>query len=246
MPEAKNLHQKFQDKKSSKGNFTFIESLIALTLIAFVIFFFFFASNLAKQNNVKSLISQIGQYNSAITTFTEKYHALPGDMDNSVTYGITKLNTDGNNDNSITDLSGEILQANGEITNFWHHLSQAKMLNKNFDGKENENATIGKSFPINPLGEKNGIVVFSFEGKIFYQVGLKSLDQKKMHMGNFLKTSEAFLLDQKIDDGNPTKGNVVAAGSNILNFLENKECVKFNEYDQSNIKPACQIRIEIR
>ena len=246
MPESRNPNQKSQKQQATKSNFTFIESFIALTLTTFVIFFIFFANNLAKQNNIKSLITQIGQYNSAIATFSEKYHALPGDMNNTVAYGITKLNTDGNSDNSITDLLGEISQANGEIINFWHHLSKSGMINKNFDGKENEYATIGESFPLNPIGEKNGIVTFSFEGKTFYQVGLKAVDKKQMHMANVLKTSEAFLLDQKIDDGNPTTGIVVAAGSKILNSLTNKECVKFNEYDQSNIKPVCQIRIEIR
>lgn len=190
---------------------------------------------------------QIKKYDAALNSFTEKYHALPGDIQGTITYGITKLNTDGNGDNVITDRNDEILMANGEITNFWMHLSKSKMLDENYDGKEGSEAKTDSTFPASKLGEKIGIIVFGDAGKIFYQIGFDFADANRLHTKNrSLKTDEAFLFDKKFDDGNPQKGRVIAAGGESLNITKNDQCVKFSEYDKSNPDVVCQLRIEAK
>lgn len=238
---------KFVTNKNHKSAFTIIESLIAICLVVTVITGFYFAKRIIKENDVKSLIMQIKKYDAAINSFTQKYRALPGDVQGTVTYGITETNSDGNGDNIITDRAQNIIAANGEMANFWMHLSKSKMLNENYDGKENEKAKIGSTFPVSKIGEKVGIIVFGDGGETFYQIGLASFNRDRLYTkNNSLKTDEAFLFDRKIDDGNPKKGYVVAVGGDSLNILQNNECMKFNEYNLGSVSPACQVRIEMK
>ena len=233
--------------RSLKSAFTIIEALLVIFVVVALISGIYFAKKTIKENDVKSLIMQIKKYDAALNNFTEKYHALPGDIQSTAIYGITENVTDGNGDNIITDRIGSNISANKEITNFWLHLSKSKMLDENYDGKEDEEAMVGTTFPTSKIGEKVGIVAFGAEGKTFYQIGFESSSSDRIYTKNrTLKTDEALLLDTKIDDGYPQKGRVVAAGGDALNILQNAECVKFNEYNQSAVSPVCQMRIEVR
>ncbi len=243
----KKLTRMMMTKNHKKSAFTIIKSLILIMLVSILMTGIFFAKKMIRENNVKSLIMQIKKYDSAINAFTQKYHALPGDISDTTTYGITPTNTGGNGDNIITDRAKSYISANYEITNFWMHLSKSKMLDEEYDGNEDEEATLGKTFPISKLGEKVGIVAFGYEDKTFYQIGFEFSNTDRIYTKNrTLKTDEAFLFDKKIDDGNAKKGRVVAAGGDYLNILENSDCVHFDEYNLKNVSPVCQLRIEVR
>ncbi len=231
----------------SKSGFTLIETLIVICIASITLIGILFAKKIIKENDIKSLIVQIKKYDTALHSFTQKYHALPGDIQGTVSYGITESNTDGNGDNVITDRMQKHLQANGEITNFWRHLSKSKMLDEHYDGEEDEKVKIGSTFPASKIGEKVGIVAFGDGGKTFYQIGFEFADTDRIYTNNrSLKTDEASLFDKKTDDGNPQKGQVVAVGENYLNIVKNDDCVKFGDYNQSNPSPACQLRIEAK
>lgn len=238
---------KMTNNFSKKTAFTIIEALIVLCLVSILIAGVFFAKKMIRENDVKALIMQIKKYDAAVNAFTAKYHALPGDIADTTTYGITANHTGGNGNNVVTDRAQSHLSANYEISNFWLHLSKSKMLDENYDGNEDEDAKLGTTFPLSKLGQKVGIIAFGAEGKTFYQVGFEYSNVDRIYTKDrTLKTDEAFLFDKKIDDGNPKKGRVVAAGGESLNVLENSECVKFDEYNQKNVSPVCQLRIEIR
>lgn len=227
-------------------NFTIIKFFLVFIVATIVISSIQFAKRLNNQSEVKSLIAQIQKYDAAINNFTVKYQALPGDTANTQVYGITEENTDGNFDNSVTDINHNIISANGEITNFWLHLSSSKMLDEKFDGKSGSAAKTGRTFPLSNLGKGVGIITYSAEGKTYYQIGFDYADDQKIHTKqNSLESSEAFLLDKKIDDGNPFEGRVVVAGGSSLNITKNNDCANFDEYNLSLKNPVCQLRIEI-
>jgi Tfp pilus assembly major pilin PilA len=232
---------------NKKSAFTIIETLIVLCLATILIAGIFFAKKMIRENDVKALIMQIKKYDAAVNNFTAKYHALPGDITDTATYGITTNFTGGNGNNIITDRAQATLSANSEISNFWLHLSKTKMIDENYDGNQDEEAKLGNTFPVSKLGDKVGIVAFGAEGKTFYQIGFDFSNTDRIYMKDrTLKTDEALLFDKKIDDGNPKKGRVMAAGGEYVNILENTECVKFDEYNQKNVSPVCQLRVEIR
>lgn len=227
--------------------FSILEFLIFTCIITIALCGIYFANQMLKVSEVKSLIMQIKKYDDAIAAFVIKYDALPGDICETKAYKITTNNSDGNCDDIVNDDAQKIISANGEISNFWMHLSQSKMLDENFDGAKGVNAKIGNSFPISKIGDQIGIIAYGDEGKTFYQIGFKFANDERIFMSDkSLKTFESYWFDKKIDDGNPQKGRVIAVGKNALNIKENPQCVKFSEYDQSNDDPVCQLRIEIK
>jgi hypothetical protein len=189
---------------------------------------------------------QVKKINSAIESFTEKYHALPGDIQNVMSFGISSYNSDGNGDNYITDSRGLIEMAEGEIVNFWMHLSNSQMLDEKYDGFENEMARTSSTFPESKIGNA-GIVAFSSAGKTYLQIGFSHADSNRLYTkNNTLTTKEASSYDKKVDDENPYKGNVVVVGGDILNYTQNSICARGDSFDINNSKPSCQLRIEIK
>ena len=236
-----------------KNAFTIVESIIVITFFASIISAIYFVNKINQVNDIKSLIMQIKKYDIAINAFTQKYHALPGDVENTVDYGITDSNTDGDNNNIITDSAQKNFSANGEISNLWMHLSKTKMLDENYDGAEDDKAKIGTTFPISKIGDKIGILAYGANGKTFYQIGFDFADYDRLYASDkSLKTTEAYLFDKKIDDANPKTGRVIAVSGKMLNLLapdmikNNNTCIKFAEYNFSVPFPACQLRIEIK
>ena len=224
--------------------FTLIEIAMIICVIAVAAAGIFAAQMIAGTSDARGLVAQIQKYDQAIAGFRSQYHALPGDVRNTINQNLSPENTDGDNNGIITDQTLEITQANGEITNFWLHLSQSKMLDENYDGAENQLVRFGKTFPISKLGENNGIIVFGAEGKNFYQVGFKFANIERIFTGNrSVTTKDALYFDKKIDDSNPQKGRVTAAGGDSLNLPANEGCVKNDKYNVDVKSPFCQLKI---
>jgi hypothetical protein len=227
-------------------NGTILSKFLIIISISITIIFAYLIKNLIDNNQTKSLVMQVKKINSAIESFTEKYHALPGDIQNAMSFGISSYNTDGNGDNYITDSRGLIEMAEGEIVNFWMHLSNSQMLNEKYDGFENEMARTSSTFPESKIGNA-GIVAFSSAGKTYIQIGFSHSNANRLFTKNdTLTPNEAYSYDKKVDDENPYKGNVVVVGGDILNYTQNSICARGDSFDINNSKPSCQLRIEIK
>ena len=223
-----------------------LSKFIIIIFITFSVISAYLIKNLIYSNQAKSLIMQIKKINNAIDGFTEKYHSLPGDATNTLEYGITKYSTDGNGDNSVLDPTNRIVLAQGEIVNFWMHLSNSKMLNEKYDGMEMEMAKINSTFPTSVIGNA-GIIAYSDQGKSYLQIGFMYSDSSRIYTKNDTLTPiEAYLVDKKTDDENPYKGIVRVLGGDILNFQKNSICANGNAYRLKVDKPSCQLRIEIK
>ena len=227
-------------------NGTILSKFLIIISVSITIIFAYLIKNLIDNNQTKSLVMQIKKINSSIESFSEKYHALPGDIQNAMSFGISIYNSDGNGDNYITDSRGLIEMAEGEIVNFWMHLSNSQMLNEKYDGFENEMARTASTFPESKIGNA-GIVAFSSAGKTYLQIGFSHANANRLFTkNNTLTPNEAYSYDKKVDDENPYKGNVVVVGGDTLNYAQNSICARGDSFDISNSKPSCQLRIEIK
>ena len=227
-------------------NGTILSKFLIIISVSITIIFAYLIKNLIDNNQTKSLVMQIKKINSAIESFSEKYHALPGDIQNAMSFGISIYNSDGNGDNYITDSRGSIEMAEGEIVNFWMHLSNSQMLNEKYDGFENEMARPSSTFPESKIGNA-GIVAFSSAGKTYLQIGFSHSNANRLFTkNNTLTPNEAYSYDKKVDDENPYKGNVVVVGGDTLNYAQNSICARGDSFDINNSKPSCQLRIEIK
>jgi type II secretory pathway pseudopilin PulG len=227
--------------------FTLLEIAMVICIITVAVAGIFAVQMISSTSDARGLVAQIQKYDQSIAAFRAKYQALPGDVKNTINQNLSSENTDGDNNGIITNQTMGINRADGEISNFWLHLSKSKMLDENYDGAENELARFGKTFPVSKLGENAGIIVFGAEGKNFYQVGFKFANIERIFTGNrSFNAEDALYFDKKIDDSNPQKGRVTAAGGDSLNLPASEGCVKNDKYNVDIKSPFCQLKIGLR
>src|SRR3954471_15989161 len=68
--------------------FTLIELSIVLVIIGLVVGGVLVGQDLIKAAQIRSAVSKIEKYNTAVHTFRTKYNALPGDIPNAASYGF--------------------------------------------------------------------------------------------------------------------------------------------------------------
>ena len=227
--------------------FSIIEVAMVICVISLAVAGIITAKNILSSSGVRGLASQIEKYDHSIAAFYDKYKALPGDLRDTQRLKLTTNNTDGDNNGIITSNMLDLSQANGEISNFWLHLSNSKMLDEIYDGAEDEFVRFGQTFPISKLGESAGIIVFGDKTKNFYQIGFKFTNIDRLYTGNRSVTPKyALAFDKKIDDGDPMRGRVTAAGGDQLNLPANMLCANNGQYNIEIKSMYCQLKIELK
>jgi prepilin-type N-terminal cleavage/methylation domain-containing protein len=245
--------------------FTLIELSIVLVIIGLIVGGVLVGQNLIAAAGVRATVAQIEKYNTAASTFREKYGYLPGDIPAvpAIQFGfIARGTTIGKGDGngvieagvfSATNGSG-LAGGGGEELVFWVDLSTARLIDggfssANFSGNPGSVATgavLDQYLPQAKLGNGNYIYVFS--GGWGNNSGLNSNGVNYYGLSNVfslgqsncttclisytlggssnpgLTVQQAYSIDQKIDDGLPLTGNVLAAYLSSNNwFWGNKQ-----------------------
>jgi prepilin-type N-terminal cleavage/methylation domain-containing protein len=140
------------DKMRLKSGFTLVELAIVIVILGLLVGGVLAGQELIKQAKVRSVLSQLREYDTAINTFRAKYNnQIPGDFDKAHQYGIDKPqgsstpnvaftscnNNDGNGNGIVSDSGAPSTPcdsaepssvAGGEFLNFWVHLSNAGLI----------------------------------------------------------------------------------------------------------------------
>ncbi|MGB1539835.1 MAG: prepilin-type N-terminal cleavage/methylation domain-containing protein, partial [Rickettsiales bacterium] len=117
----------------------------------------------------------------------------------------------------------------GELLQFWHHLSAAELVpgyyNGCYFGGAGDSGSVADcglleaAFPRSKM-DRNGIGVYATGGRNYYQIGVTGAAMA-YEVEPSLTPEEAYNLDQKMDDGKPGTGAVVAksaqAGGTAVN-----------------------------
>lgn len=208
-----------------KRGFTLVELSIVLVIIALIVGGIIVGQMMISNSQIRSTLSQIDNYKSAIGAFRMKYNCLPGDCPNAVNFGLgTNTATAGHNGNGDTTVS--VLKSSAsviaEFYNFWYHLYMAKLISENVDGYTlagGSTTTDAGKLPPAKIGKGNYIgagylvraTVFddTVGNSILLGGTVNSSGTACSHTcGGGLTASEAYQFDNKIDDGLPETGSV--------------------------------------
>lgn len=224
---------------SSSSAFTLIELSIVLVIIGLIVGGVLVGQDLIKASRVRATIAQIERYNAATNTFRGKYGYLPGDIPDpgASNFGFKARGAyagegDGNGvmEGVLSNAAGQnsgVQEGPGENLTFWVDLSTAKLIDGGFTTADlttllTPNSATGVTDSTSPplssylpaakLGGNLRVYVTSLSGINYFGIsGVTSIlfGQQLISTPN-IPVNEAYLIDQKMDDGLPSTGSVTA------------------------------------
>lgn len=223
--------------KNHKSGFTLIELSIVLVIIGLIVGGVLVGQDLIEAAKIRSTVSQIEQYKSAVNAFKLKYNELPGDMSasNASSFGFaTRAGTAGRGDgNGIIEggASDYVASFNaGELSLFWNDLGASGLIEGTYKGIDctvgvpsnctASSASIPPSQILPPLKVgNNSYMVATTYNKVnsFAIVGNINVVDNTGVLGisnpphvNGLTPTQAYNIDKKLDDGLPLSGKAIA------------------------------------
>lgn len=180
--------------------FTLIELSIVLVIIGLVVGGILVGRDLIEIAGARKLMSQMEQYQVAVTAFKLKYNCIAGDCSKATQFG---LGTNGNGDGYIGSLSGSsclasadqttcftsqpytstktaygIFRGYGELQYFWAHLSAAGLINELLSTLPSADVDItdllSLYFPREAL-DKAYLQAFSWNNRFYIRTGMNDV-----------------------------------------------------------------------
>lgn len=225
---------------NQKG-FTLIELSVVLVVVSLIMVSIMVGRNIIENKVPDRVIADIKKINKAVDEFQELYHALPGDIadpSGGVTVGLlpsaTPAAVPGNGNGQIES---------SESLHFWRHLAIANLYPGNFDGASTyitAKGTQAGGVPSGPVYQ-SGYKVGASSGGIYSDSGIyvdfSGYSAVSSSLG-IISPQEAWAIDKKIDDGNPSTGIVVA----FTGAGASSNCFNGSGYILSTTQPVCTLR----
>jgi prepilin-type N-terminal cleavage/methylation domain-containing protein len=228
------------DCQNKRGDgFTLIELSIVLVVIGLIVGGILVGQSLINAAGVRATITQIEKYNTAANTFREKYGFLPGDINASAAaqFGFAARGPspgEGDGNGLLDGIGSAGFSQDGENLMFWVDLSTANLIDGGFTTATStwvpsspypSGATLNSYLPPAKIGNGNYVYVLSggwlenantSNGLNYFGLSLVTNIGTAgcvpcLWSNPGLTVQQALSIDQKVDDGLPLTGRVLAA-----------------------------------
>lgn len=211
--------------------FTLVELSIVLVIVGLVVGGVLVGRDLIESARIRSQISQFERIGSASNTFRSKFNALAGDLGDqkAVDVGLFTVGGSGTHNNGIIDDQASFNTIHtpfDESLIFFYHLTQASLLEPSFRSDRDSagacyaysTATPAFGFYKPVLNDKSGLIALTASGVQWLYLGLANCSVGNVFFNTgdasgVIPARQAFILDQKLDDGIPSTGTVRAGRS---------------------------------
>jgi prepilin-type N-terminal cleavage/methylation domain-containing protein len=194
----------FNNRKSTEAGFTLVEIAIVLVIIGLLLGGILKGQEMITQAKIKNIINDFNGVTTAVTSYQDRYRALPGDDQNATTRWVTQAPASGNADGIIQGLynanntggtNGAPASA-GESNLFWQHLRVAGFV---------AGLTQGTGSGTPPPNAAGGIIGVE-SGTSTTGLGFPSL----MVCSSNIPDKVAIAVDTQMDDSNSATGQIRA------------------------------------
>jgi len=218
-----------------RSGFSLVELAVVLVIIGIIAAGVLKGRDLIENAKLKRVISEVHEIQVALSSFLDKFEALPGDFREASTL-ISSSSQNGNGDSLI---GGDGLETSTEAFNAWSHLADAHFYEK--IDLQDRSAEFGKGVPASSLG--GGYTLESNPQDLKGHWILLGNKNGSHGDGALLTPTQAHTIVQKMDDGKPNSGRVrVKDGSNV----NSGDCVKPDgTFNLENDSPSCVMYFQI-
>ncbi len=234
-----------------KNGFTLLELSIVIVIIGLIVAGISAGSSLVRQASIRTIATELKNFEVAINSFRLQYDALPGDMLNAHDYWQSACATDADdcNGNGNHYLFGDV----AEEWMFWKHLALSQIISGEFTGAAVDgtfgagNCQSDVNIPSGPIAssayriESNSAVLNTNNYKdphyvIQYGANVNDVASTACTDLPVLTPAEASSIDVKIDDGRASYG--------LLQFKDSTtatDCLTGGDFDLSNQTYECRL-----
>jgi len=251
----------FRSSHRSVSGFTLVELAIALMIIGLLLGGVLKGRELITNARNAQVTRQLKGYEVAVKNFISIYSNMPGDIPNpgSRLPGCTSdpCNVAGNGDGDLTQtvplykLPSMTFLAAGESHTFWTHLAQAGLINgidTTVTVSTPFTGDFGREFPTSAI-ENVGFVAVGYSNTGTTGPRSSYIIVRGINDADYgLTPATASYIDQKLDDGLPTTGDVMA----LANYLATGIIASCGNYTTnvyattgSNTSPACNLAFRL-
>lgn len=216
------------DDRVANEGFTLIELSIVLVIIGLIVGGVLVGQDLINAARIRSQISQIEKYKTAVNTFLLKFSYLPGDIPPSqaAAFGFGARSGapgDGDGDGLLCSMGGNCVNGGtllgAETVMFWEDLTVANLIPGSFTQPDPVPPTsfIGTGpsdyLPTAAIGHGNYIHLYNDGAYNYYMItAVYPLPAFGMNRVTYhtITPMEAYSIDSKIDDGLPQTGTIIS------------------------------------
>jgi prepilin-type N-terminal cleavage/methylation domain-containing protein len=251
-----------------RGAFTLIELSIVLVIIALLVGGVLGAKSMFDNAEERTILTEADHYTTAFKEFSDKYQAIPGDMNNATSVWPaddscptttsntdTKINTcNGDGNGTIGNWLNEVTSVDYELFRAWQQLSNSQIIEGAFTGVSGPNsatqAVAGLNVPLSKTGKAGWTLlhmVSSTDNDYFYAAAPVASHVLIYGGQNTTSYSESTILtplqarniDAKTDDGMPFTGKIRAKKSTGSNCSESSAIT--SDYALTSTLQNCQL-----
>jgi prepilin-type N-terminal cleavage/methylation domain-containing protein len=182
--------------RPSQAGFTLVEIAIVLVIIGLLLGGILKGQEMIAQARIKNAINDFNGISVAVTSYQDRYRALPGDDKGASARWTTQAPADGNGDGTVTGLYNDATLTT-ESHLFWQHLRIAGFV---------PGPTTGAGATLPPQNAVGGLIGVETAVSGTNGLGFTSL----IVCSSNLPDKVAIALDTQIDDGSPQTGQVRA------------------------------------
>lgn len=219
------------------AGFTLVELAIVLVLVGLLIGGVLVGQSLIENAAIRGTIEQIETFNSGTTTFRARVHALPGDV-STARAAATGLSArsgvlgqgDGNSQLRNGSTPGAEAGLGHETALYWRDLWDVSFIPYTFTlatdapAASITTAAIPRWIPPSKVRASAFFHAYAHQGRHYYYLGgfgaAPTDGNGTLSIAEGLRSSDAFHLDEKLDDGLGDRGTILAITSLITHAVD--------------------------